>query len=138
MPAPDATTPDTDDSATGWTTIGTVEYRAASPPDFTPHLRHRFDVSAGGFPIDATGLRVKVSSGFIDIDEIEVNTAAAIPAPHLTLAGSGGGVMISWTGGGGLEFATDVRGPWTCLGDAVSPYPVALGSESARFYRVRR
>ena len=44
--APDASTPDTGDSATGWSTVGTINYRRAELPDFSPHLRHRFDLSA--------------------------------------------------------------------------------------------
>jgi len=135
---PDAATADTDDPATGWATIGVIEYRNAFPPDFNPHLRHRFDVSAGGIPIDATGLRIKVSNGAMDIDEIEVNTLAQVPPPHLTVSHSDSSVVVSWTGGGGLEWAPKVNGPWTCLGTAGSPYTVTIGAQAARFYRIRR
>jgi len=135
---PDATTVDTGDPATGWASIGTVEYRSAMPPDFNPHLRHRFDVSSGGTGIDATGLRIKVSNGLMDLDEIEVNTATAPLPPHLNLSRSGGNVIISWSGGGGLECATKVTGPWACVSDAASPYTVAISSGPIRFYRIRR
>jgi len=138
IPAPDASTAETGDSSTGWETVGTIEYRSAAPPNFNPHLRHRFDLSAGGAEIDATGLRIKVPNSSIDLDEIEVNTAAAGPKPHLTLARNGSNLTISWTGGGGLEAAADVAGPWTCLGDAASPYSVAGNAEPMQFYRVRR
>jgi hypothetical protein len=135
---PDATTPETGEASTGWVTVGTVEYRRAEPPDFTPHLRHRFDLAADGAPIEATGLRIKVSNGQIAIDEIEVNTAIAPPAPHLSVTRSGLNVVITWTGGGGLEMAADVNGPWTCLPDAVSPFTTSLDSEPARYFRIRR
>jgi hypothetical protein len=75
--SPDATTPETDDSATGWASVGTVEYRRADPGAFTPHLRHRFDLSAGSQPIEATGVRIKVSNGQMDIDEIEINATTS-------------------------------------------------------------
>ena len=137
--SPDAATPETGDAATGWASIGTVEYRRADPPDFTPHLRHRFDVSSDGMPIEATGLRIKVSNGQMDLDELEVNTASTAPLPRLTISKSGDNAIISWTGGGGLECATSVTGPWTCVPDAQpAGYTVALNSGSTRFYRVRR
>ncbi len=137
--APDATTSETGDPSTGWATIGTVEYRAANPPEFTPHLRHRFDVAAGGAPIPATGLRIKVSSGQIAMDELEVNTASSAPAPVLTVVRTGDQAVLSWTGGGGLETAPTAAGPWTCVGAAdPSGYTVTFGAATAQFYRVRR
>jgi hypothetical protein len=138
VPTPGTDTQETDDSATGWATLATVEYRRADAPDFNPHLRHRFDVSAGGSPIEATGLRIKVPNNQSDIDEIEVNTATSAPQPALSIARSGDNIVISWAYGGGLEAAEQVTGPWTCLQDARSPYPVAVGSAPMRYYRVRR
>jgi hypothetical protein len=136
VPAPDNSTVDTDDPSTGWATVGRIEYRQANPPLFTPWLRHRFDVSSGGFPIDATGVRIKVSNGSMDIDEIAVNTGAARPLPHLTTTRSGANVSISWSGGGGLECAPSVTGPWTCVPAASSPY--STGAGPFQFYRIRR
>jgi hypothetical protein len=138
--APDATTADTGEPATGWATLGVVDYRRAEPPDFTPHLRHRFDVSEGGQPIQATALRLLVPNGQIDIDEIEVNTVAERPAPALRITSmSTGAARITWTSGGGLEVATNITGPWACIPTAVSPYTADVGSEATqRFYRVRR
>ena len=88
--------------------------------------------------MEATGLRIKVSNGAIDIDEIEVNTAASRPLPKLKLRQAGEAWVLSWTSGGGLETATSVTGPWVCLGDAVSPYPLPPNPGPLRFYRVRR
>jgi hypothetical protein len=137
--SPNATTPETGDPATGWASVGTVEYRRADRPDFEPYLRHRFDVSDGGMPIEATGVRIKVSNGEMALDELEVNTAATAPLPRLAIAKSGDNAIISWTGGGGLECATGITGPWTCVSDAQpAGYSVALNSASMRFYRVRR
>jgi hypothetical protein len=133
--APDATTPETGDAATGWADIGTVEYRQASPPDFTPYLRHRFEVSAGGAPIEATGLRIKVPNASIAIDEIEVNTATG---PVLSIVRLGSQVHVSWLGTGALESAPSLSGPWTCIPNAVSPHPVDVGTSPMLFYRMRQ
>ncbi len=137
--SPDSSTAETGDASTGWEDLGMINYRRAEAPDFNPHLRHRFDVSASGAPVEATGLRIKVPDANSDIDEIEVNTAATAPAPVLTIAKTGASAMISWTGGGGLEGASSITGPWTCIGDALpTGYTVSLNSPSLRFFRVRR
>jgi hypothetical protein len=138
-PSPDATTLQNGDPATGWDTVGTVQYRGANPPDFAPYLRHRFEISRGGMPIEATGMRIKVSSGQMALDEIEVNTPATRPQPALRLARGGSTVVITWSYGGGLESAPSITGPWTCVPDALpSGYTVPLDSATARFYRARR
>ena len=137
--SPSASTPETGDAGTGWASVGTVEYRRADPPTFAPYLRHRFDVSNGGMPIEATGVRIKVSNGQMALDELEVNTASAAPRPRLTIAKSGVNAVITWSGGGGLECATSIVGQWECVGDAVSTgYTVPLNAAITRFYRVRR
>jgi hypothetical protein len=109
----------------------------AAAPVFTPHLRHRFELAATGHPIEATAIRLKVSNGSLDLDEIEVNTAGE-PAPVLSIAKSGSGVTISWTLGGGLEMAPTPAGPWTCVGEVSSPYTVAGPLTGSLFYRVRK
>ncbi len=137
--SPDGSTAETGDASTGWENLGTINYRRAEPPAFNPHLRHRFDVSASGPPIDATGIRIKVPDTNTDIDEIEVNTAAAAPRPLMTISKSGTNAVISWVYGGGLECATSITGPWTCVGDALpGGHTVPLSASPARFYRVRR
>ena len=139
VPSPDASTAETEDASTGWESVGVITYRRAEPPDFNPHLRHRFEVSSVGGPINATGLRIKVPDANSDIDEIEVNTAATAPRPQLTIAKSGNDAVITWAYGGGLECATSLTGPWACVGDALpTGYTVPLNSSPARFYRVRR
>jgi hypothetical protein len=135
---PDAGTPETGDASTGWETAGTIEYRRAEAPDFTPHLRHRFDISSGGSGLSATGIRILVPNSSTDIDEIEVNSAAVPPRPLMTIAKSGTTAVITWVFGGGLESATNINGPWTCVGDALpGGYTIQLNGP-ARYYRVRR
>jgi hypothetical protein len=73
--APGTGTTETGNAATGWQTIGTVTIGAGGN-GFTPHLRHRYTLSQNGSPIDATGLRIKVSDQNLAIDEIEINAAA--------------------------------------------------------------
>jgi len=138
-PNPYASTTETGDAATGWETVGTLEYRRAEPPMFNPHLRHRFELSAGGNAIQATGLRIKVPNSSSAIDEIEVNTAAAAPLPRMTIAKSGANAVITWAYGGGLECAPSVTGPWTCISDALpTGHSVPLDAAATRFYRIRR
>jgi hypothetical protein len=137
--SPDATTVETGDAFTGWDTVGTIEYRQADPLSFTPYLRHRFDLANGGAPIEATGVRLKVPNGQIAIDELEVNTTATRPLPSLRIARQGTDLILSWSGGGGLETATSVTGPWVCVPDASSTgYTVPFNSSEPRFYRARR
>ena len=77
--APNALTPDTDDAATGWQSIGTVRYldNEDREPEggFTSFLRHEFDVRQEGRPIRATGIRIIVPQTGLGngtaIDEIE-------------------------------------------------------------------
>jgi hypothetical protein len=45
---PGTDTPETDDPATGWATLATVEYRRADPPDFNP-------------PIEVQGFKVTIT-----------------------------------------------------------------------------
>ncbi|MCL5096334.1 MAG: hypothetical protein M1608_02115, partial [Candidatus Omnitrophica bacterium] len=79
---PGTDTQETGNAATGWATIGTVQYKdGADTINFSAYLRHRFDVSAGGQPISATGIRIKVSDPNTDIDEIEVNPGPDPTAP---------------------------------------------------------
>ena len=57
--------------ATGWATIGSLNYRGADTPAFSHYLRHSYDLSVAGKPIPATAFRIKVSNSSIAIDEIE-------------------------------------------------------------------
>ena len=97
---PGAGTADTGDALTGWQTVGTLNY--ASEDDgvlggaFTSYFRHEYDLSSGGAPVAATGLRILVPGTGLGgqgtaIDEIEIfGTAVPEPSTGLTvLAGLG-------------------------------------------------
>ena len=77
----------------------------------------------------------------MDIDQIGTNTPAAIPAPHLALAGSGANVTISWTGEGELEFSYYVNGPWFQAPSQNNPQTASTAAPAPgagqTFYRVR-
>lgn len=83
---PDATTPDTGNAATGWQTIGTLEYTGNEDTvpgeGFTAHLRHEYEIAAGASPVQATGFRILVPAtglgGGTAIDEIELYGPAVV------------------------------------------------------------
>lgn len=120
---PGKDTAETGDPATGWKTIGTVEYTDAAPPGFNPSRRHRFEVAAGGQPISATGLRLKVSSGNLAIDEIEVNPSAEVELPEISELleiVSAPGFNVTWDGNDGEFQSADTN--------AAAPANLALAS----------
>ncbi|RYD31017.1 MAG: hypothetical protein EOP86_18810 [Verrucomicrobiaceae bacterium] len=85
---PDATTPDTGDAATGWQTVGTLNYAAnddeVSGELFTAYYRHQFAITqgAGTTGVQATAFRILVPAtglnGGTDIDEIELHGPATV------------------------------------------------------------
>ncbi len=64
----------------------------------------------------------------------EGGSIAAEPAA-LGVARSATGITITWDGGGTLESATSVTGPWTTVAGAASPYTTATAA-AATYYRV--
>ena len=96
VPTVGSDTVDTGDAATGWATIGTVNYRSDQDTQagdgFTTFLRHEYDVRQNGQPIDATGIRILVPgtglAGGTAIDEIEVFTTATVTAPDVVFGAS--------------------------------------------------
>jgi hypothetical protein len=132
-------TPETGDPGTGWVTVGTVEF-TGDDAGFHPWLRHRFDLGAtNGATIQATGFRIKISDPSAAIDEIEINTAAPPQqeTPVLTISAAGTEATISWTGGGTLQSADALPGPWADVaGD--SPQRVSTATGTQKFYRVRK
>ncbi|MBI4326961.1 MAG: hypothetical protein HY674_17105, partial [Chloroflexi bacterium] len=105
---PGIDTVETGDAATGWATIGTVEYTAgADTRTFSAYLRHRFDVAmADGKPIPATGLRIKVPDSGTAIDEIEVNPGPdpIPPLANFLILTSEPGYNIQWDSNEGIFF----------------------------------
>jgi hypothetical protein len=123
---PGKETAETGDPATGWATIGTIEYVGNAPPSFNASRRHRFDLSKDGNPIAATGLRIKVSSGLIDLDEIEVNPAGVVVAPpvsDLLAITSAPGYSVQWDGNDGEYYTAGAPAP--------APENLALASKGA-------
>ncbi len=58
-------------------------------------------------------------------------------AVTLTAAYSDGALTLTWSGGGRLQSAPSVDGPWTTLAPAASPYVVSNPAGPAAFYRVQ-
>ena len=129
---PDAGTTETGDPATGWVTLGTVQYLGTTFA-FRPWMRHRYNVAQGGNPIPATGLRIKVSWNAISIDEIEVYALA-----RLSITRQASDVVVSWTGGGALQAAGEVTGPWIDVAGATNPMTVSTAPDNRKFFRVRQ
>ncbi|MDB6155212.1 MAG: exported protein of unknown function [Chthoniobacteraceae bacterium] len=70
---PGAATPETEDAATGWRTIGAATYPNNSST-FVSSRRHEITlVPNGGGLLPATGVRIKVSDGAMTMDELEVS-----------------------------------------------------------------
>jgi hypothetical protein len=63
--------------------------------------------------------------------------ATITQGPTLTIARAGARVTISWTGGGTLETASTVAGPWTTVTGGGSGTPIDANA-SAAFYRVKQ
>ena len=86
--APSSATPDTGSAATGWQTIGTLDYTGnvdnTVGGGFTSYFRHQYEITEGGSGVQATGFRLLVPStgrtGGTAIDEIELY-GAAVPEP---------------------------------------------------------
>lgn len=86
--APGSATPDTGSAATGWQTIGTLDYTAnvdnTIGEGFTSYFRHQYEITEGGSGVQATGLRLLVPAtgvgGGTAIDEIEL-FGGVVPEP---------------------------------------------------------
>lgn len=85
VPSPDGTTADTGLAATGWESIGTLNYVSsediAPGGAFSAHMRHEYSLGAG---VQATGFRFLVPATGVAtgtaIDEIEIN-GSPVPEP---------------------------------------------------------
>jgi len=63
--------------------------------------------------------------------------APVIPPGTLTISRSGASVNLSWTGGGTLQTAPAVTGPWTNFGNQANPQVITTSS-SAAFFRLKQ
>lgn len=61
--------------------------------------------------------------------------AQAAQGPTLSISRSGTGFAVAWDGGGVLQSADQVNGPWKHMADAVSPHQLQ-NAERQRFFRV--
>jgi hypothetical protein len=92
VPSPTASTPQTENPATGWATIGTASY----PSDGVPYSqRHAFSFT----PVMATGIRLTVPGDGVGsggcVDELEAAPAAAPGSPIFLLMATGGLLDVS-------------------------------------------
>jgi hypothetical protein len=61
------------------------------------------------------------------------------PQPQLTATTSGGNINITWTGGGTLEFKTDLNAPtWTSTGNSSGTFSEPTSTAQMKFFRVAR
>lgn len=135
---PTRDTPDTGDPTSGWATAGRIQYRGGGTESFRQHLRHEFSIFKDGAPIPASGLRIKVSSNQIAIDELEVNPRISVQNPLRVarVALEAGQIVVEWTRGQ-LESADSPLGPWNPVAAAASPYRAPITGVPSRFYRLR-
>jgi len=59
-----------------------------------------------------------------------------VDAPILRMNQSGSQLSISWTGGGVLQSADNVTGPYSTVPSATSPYTMDVSNIGAKFFRV--
>jgi hypothetical protein len=59
----------------------------------------------------------------------------ATPPGSLSISHAGEQVTISWTGGGTLQSASSVKGPWTAVPNPANPLKVTVGNGN-QFYRL--
>jgi len=70
----------------------------------------------------------------------DFNDAAVVsPRPTLVVTrGAAGALTVQWTGGGTLEAATNIAGPWAPVTGAASPYTFTpAANQPLMFARVR-
>ncbi len=63
-------------------------------------------------------------------------SASQTPGGDLQVSVVNGQLVISWTGGGTLQSATNVIGPWTDVSNASNPYPIQP-SQRGLFFRLK-
>ncbi len=86
---------------------------------------------AGIFDLEADGTRM-----FLNAVAYMLGVVAERPRLTATIQ-TDNTVKIEWSGGGDLEGATAVTGPWNAIAGAASPYTATVDSP-ARFFRVRQ
>ena len=116
----------------------------ANDPDGDPlTIEWRVDgilVQVGGLTLTHNFLpgvhtvEVRVSDG-TPPPVICTTTVTVLRQPRMSIRLEGGLVIISWTGDGRLQCATQVTGPWSDVPGATNPYTTqAVGAH--KFYRL--
>ncbi|MCW5559383.1 MAG: hypothetical protein KIT22_16330, partial [Verrucomicrobiae bacterium] len=128
---PGESTADTGDAATGWQTVGTVEYLPGTDnASFRASLRHRFDLQFDNGPIPATGLRILAPDANTCIDEIEINPPAD-PIPPLSnfiTITNAPGYLMSWDLNDGTLYQPGSPAPAPVNRASASRGTIAFGS----------
>lgn len=93
---------------------------------------------ADGLTSEGSGIYNLAEDGAIlFLNAVEYMTSAPAAGPQLSVTSANGNVTIQWSGGGTLESAAAITGPWTPVPNATSPF-TAQATGSAAFYRVRQ
>lgn len=74
---------------------------------------------------------------WMGIDYVQLNHVQTTEMRFLPPTVSGGQINLNWTGGGTLETAPSITGPWTEVQGATTPYSEAVVPGQMRFYRLR-
>jgi hypothetical protein len=92
---------------------------------------------ADGLTSEGAGIyNLSQDGAMLFLNAVEYMTSAAPAGPELAITSADGDVTIQWQGGGTLESAEAITGPWTPVPNATSPF-TAEATGSARFFRVR-
>jgi hypothetical protein len=76
---------------------------------------------------------------WMGIDYVRVSGPEAEPSTFVSVSATNGNITLNWTGGGNLESAPTVLGPWTPVTPAPNPpYSEAIVPTQNRFYRLRK
>lgn len=90
------------------------------------------------FSVSETGAQILINDPNNDNSLKAFRTVTGVVArPVLAIARSGAQLSISWNGGGLLEAASKVDGPWSTVTGASSPYTADVNG-AAKFFRVRQ
>jgi len=68
-------------------------------------------------------------------DEIKAFVPSTVTAPRLNIGRNAAAVTLSWTGGGTLQQAAEIAGPWTDSASQANPQTVQ--PQGKRFFRIR-
>jgi hypothetical protein len=87
--------------------------------------------AAGIFDLTADGTRL-----FLNAIQYMAQPAV-VPSQFNPVTLSGGNITLSWTGGGTLEEAASVAGPWSASGNQANPQTIPATGAS-KFYRLKQ